>query len=410
MLQYRSQDIRERVRPASEEESRQARADLAALSRPRMTGTDGATEVEAQLRSELEGLGYTLQELPFEFSAWPGRFGLPAIAGLLLATVLAGTALLLLGSALAGVIVVAVGLLLVAALAALAPGAIQWLPFGRQQARNLLALPGSGRPRYIVAAHRDTKSQAVPTLYRAAAMLIAGGGAVFLLLLGLLGLVAPAVLWKPLVLIVAGLTAIGAGVLLFCWAGNHSPGALDNASGLAALLGVARRERGANDVAFLLTDAEELGLAGATAAVPVLPPVIGLINMDGLDDHGPFHLIERHGWPRAKGIAPHMAATMLAAADALALPLERRNLPFGLLVDHVAYVRGGLPAITLMRGTSRSLQRVHRAQDSLEHLSGDGVQSAIALVAGAIALLRVPPLPPQKIARGSLVAPRSESP
>src|SRR5690606_19091292 len=120
---------------------------------------------------------------------------------------------------------------------------------------------------------------------------------------------------------------------------------------LATLLGIAERERTADDIAFLVTDAEELGLAGARAIAPRMPPVFGVINVDGIDDHGTFHVVERFGWPRKKGLAPHLAAAVLGAADRLGMSARRRDAPFGILLDHMPLVEAGTPALSIMRGS-----------------------------------------------------------
>ena len=175
--------------------------------------------------------------------------------------------------------------------------------------------------------------------------------------------------------------------MMLCWAANGSDGALDNATGLASLLAIAERAEGAEDIGFLVTDAEEMALAGAYAVAPDLPPVAGIINIDGVDDDGAFHLVEQHGFPR-RGRAPHLAAALLASADVLGAEARRRDLPPGLMVEHVAYVGAGIPSLTLMRGGLGSLTRVHRPGDKARRIHGDGVALTAAVVDGALALLR----------------------
>ncbi|MBX6366081.1 MAG: M28 family peptidase, partial [Gemmatimonadetes bacterium] len=143
-------------------------------------------------------------------------------------------------------------------------------------------------------------------------------------------------------------------------------------------------------VAFLITDGEELGLAGAAAVGRHLPRVHGIINLDGLDDEGDFHIIEQHGLPR-RGLAPQLAAALLAAGARLGTHAERRALPVGVMVDHIPLAEAGFPAVTLMRGSARSLRRVHRPEDDAAHVSGVGAAAAVALVSGALAVLREAP-------------------
>ncbi|MBI4408819.1 MAG: hypothetical protein HY561_03865, partial [Gemmatimonadetes bacterium] len=88
------------------------------------------------------------------------------------------------------------------------------------------------------------------------------------------------------------------------------------------------------------------------------------------------------------GEAPHLSTALVSAARALGHRAERRDLPLGMLVDHMAFTEAGLPAVTLMRGRIRSLLRVHRPADRADRLTGIGAAAAVAVVAGALELLR----------------------
>ncbi|MFP4622714.1 MAG: M28 family metallopeptidase [Gemmatimonadota bacterium] len=355
------------------------------LARPRLTGSEGATETEARLREAFESLGYRVAELPFRFSTWPGRWGLPASGILLALTGAGGAALIHAGAPIRALAVLAVGMALtLLPLLVLGPS-LRALPAGQVDARNLLFTRDGTRPSWLVMAHRDTKSQLVPTLGRTAAI-VAG-------IVGWLGLVALAGLWfagepfrPPAATLVAGGVTVLAGLVLgLAWASDASPGALDNASGLAALLAVAE-ERPAG-VAFLVTDGEELGLAGARAVVDRLPPVQGVINVDGLDDRGAVRVAEGYGW-RRRGSAPQLAAALLTAGRVLEIPVERRPLPRSIMVDHAPLAAAGIPSLTVLRGDWRSLLRVHRPVDTAERLNGRGAAQAATLLSAAFTLLR----------------------
>lgn len=383
--------IRGRVRPASEEERREAHRALRSLSRPRLTGSEGAGEVETEIRQRFKGLGYQVDTVPFRFSTWPGMYGLVAAGVLVSIGAVVATSLLLArspGAAALGLAAIG-GALAVAGTNA--GRAIESLPFGRREARNLLARWPGASPRYVIVAHRDSKSQPLSTSLRVAALVLAGVGWSALLALCGLAAVEWTRFWTPLS-VGAGTLALAGGVLLArCRAGNGSPGALDNATGLAAALGIARRERGRGDVAFLITEAEELGMAGAAAAARRLPPVDGIINLDGLDDDGDFYIIERYGWlRRRRALSPHLTAAVLTAAEALGFRANRRDLPPGVLTEHATFIRSGFPAVTVVRGTAASLRRVHRPEDDVSMLTGRGVAATIALVAGMLEALRGP--------------------
>jgi hypothetical protein len=359
---------------------------LREIAKPRLTGSDGAAEVGGTVRACFEALDYEVQGRTFHFNPWPGRFGLTLVGVLYLIGTVAAAVLLYRGSAMGAVALLLILLVVTGLIGLFVRPAIDALRLGSMAGENMLAQRPGARPRYIVMAHRDSKSQPVPLAFRGPAIVL-GVLAWFALLIGALAHTArplPALLIIVLG-VVAGLSGL---VLVLCWVDNRSPGALDNASGVVTALGIAARERDAGDVAFLITDAEELGLAGARAAAPHLPPVFGVINLDGIDDDGPFYVLERFGIIRKKGLAPHLAAALLEEADARSETANRRDLPFGIPVDHMPVVTAGIPALTLMRGSVRSLQRVHRPADDLDRLQGDGIRRAVDLVCGALVRLR----------------------
>lgn len=387
-MKERIEELRERLTGADEGERQAARDAMRAVAKPRLTGSEGASEVDAELRGRLEGMGYEVRELAFSFSALPGRWGMTilgsiALIGLALAAlfVAIGWPIVALG-VLAGLLVLD-GLLLL-----LAPWLIRKLPWGRVEAANLLATRPNASPRFLVVAHRDSKSQMVPILLRSAAGVAIA--LVWLALVGLavLGLTTDIALGTiaTVVGVVGGLAALP---LVLSWVGNDSPGALDNASGVVTLLGVAKRSTDDDEVGFLLTDAEELGLAGARAAARQIPPVEGIINVDGIDDRGTFRIMERHGFPR-RGSAPHLATSLFTAAGVLDLPVERNDLPLGIQVDHIPFFDAKLPALTLMRGERSALMRVHLKGDHAERTTGAGAADAAALVAAALRVRRTP--------------------
>jgi hypothetical protein len=360
---------------------------IRALAKPRMTGGLNAPEIEAEIRRRFEALGYAIRALPFHFSMTAGRFAITKIAAVYTVGVL--VAMLLLASDLPSGALIALAaslLLMVVGIRYMRRNGIAYLPWGRSEATNLWVQREGARPRYVFMAHRDSKSQVVPLSVRGPAIIL---GIVAWLALAVLAIMSMARFVGMAPVLAAGFVAFICGMMLtVSWADDRSPGALDNASGLATLLGIAAREQAADDIAFLITDAEELGLAGARAIATRMPAVFGVINVDGIDDHGTFQVLERFGWPRPRGLAPHLAAAILGAASALDLRAHRRNVPFGIMLDHMPIVEGGTPALSVMRGSLRSLNRVHRPGDDADHLTGAGAEQCVDLLCGALALLR----------------------
>jgi hypothetical protein len=357
---------------------------LRRLARPRLVGTDGWHATRETVRSLFAGLGYDSQTLPFDFSPVPGRCALPtAGAILLLDSALCGALLLADRPTPALIITLAAGaaIALIALSMPLASDRLRWRAL---RGENLLFQRPGTRARWILMAHYDSKSQLVPLLLRAPAGFV--GGLAWLVLTGIavLGHIEPPGVAGPFIAGIAGMLAGAA--FLFSWAGNASPGALDNASGVATLLAVAAQDRG-GDIAFLVSDAEEMGLVGARAAARVLPDVEGVINIDGIDDTGEFRVFDRYGLPR-RGTAPALRHALFAAARDAGVPITGRDAPVGILLDHMSIARAGTPALTLLRGSLRSLARVHLPQDDLQRLTGNGVNEAAALLGRALHVLR----------------------
>ena len=357
---------------------------LRALARPRMAGSAGSEAVAEEIRRRFEALGYRHRSLPFSFSSLPGRYGLTWTGAVLMAMGVAG-GWLGFGERPAAAFLVLVAGLVVAGLPILfLDPALRRLPWGRVDTANLFFTRDV--PRFIIMAHRDTKSQLVPTLIRTAVLAVALTAWAALAALAVSGLTpaAPGAppwggegLWAVLG---AGALAAAGGVLVLSRAGNRSPGALDNGTGLAALLALATRVD--PDVGFLVTDGEELGLAGARAVVRDLPVAV-VINLDGLDDGGAIRIAGGRD-ARAREAANPVARALEAAARDLGVEAVMRPLPPFVMVDHEPLVAAGIPALTLLKGSWRSLLRVHRPDDTVARLDGTGAAAVANVVARAL--------------------------
>ena len=385
---HRLEDLHGRVRPASGDERRSIQEALRALARPRMSGGAGLKEIETDLRARFERAGYRITEQPFSFSALPGRFGVPLIGLIHIVGLIAAAAFINAAEPAAALVALVIALGLLALGWYLSPFLIAKLPFARIETSNWLVRRGDASPRFLVVAHRDSKSQFVPIAARAGS---AGASALAWVAMAIAALVQLTSDVDPgaLATTIAIVGSILALPLLLSPALDKSPGALDNASGLATLLGLAQRLRDDDEVAFLVTDGEELGLAGARAIAKTLAPVEGIINVDGIDDRGEFLIMERHGFPR-RGSAPHLATALFAAGRVLDLDVKRRDLPVGIQVDHIPFQNAGFPALTVMRGDRRSLWRVHLPADNAGRTTGIGAADAAALIDGALAIRRTP--------------------
>jgi len=359
---------------------------LRALSVPRLHGSPAATVVAAHVRKDLERSDWRVTEQIFTFSAAPGRYG-ALIIGVVLMVALPVTGFL----AHTGLRVPALAVLLVpaafiAGVSAFSDAAVLRLPFARTQGVNLIAGPTGDAPRFLVVAHRDSKSQPLPLMLRVAGVAVAVLS--WIILMVALGAGAVTGVVTPVTGVVGGLAGL---LVACCGVGNRSEGALDNASGVAALLRIAATEAelGSSDVAFLVTDAEELFLAGARAASTSFSDVEVVINLDGLDDRGPIVLIEGRSPWRAN--TTRVSWTIDQCAAACDTSVRRRGLPPGLLLDHLPFAHPGRQAITIMRGNVFSMARVHRPSDTANRISGRGVALVARVVSDTLARLRADP-------------------
>lgn len=327
--------------------------------------------------AELQALGFETRERPFEFSGLPGRFATPLMgASAAVAVGLAGR----LGSA--GYRWYPVTVLALSALTLWGVGVwfarrgVLVAPVLRETGINLEATRPGERPALWLCAHLDTKSQPIPTFVRSAGIVLTGLGFLFMLVvagLAALAIDAPPLFWGAAAL----MTLAGAIPVVLSMVGDRSPGALDNASGVATAVAAARRlaaSNGAAGVGVLITDAEELGLAGARAWARDNSAAV-VLNCEGTDDGGGIAVMFTGRRP-----VPVLAAVERAAQVTGVRCRMSRMIP-GVLADSVAFTDAGMASVTFLRGTVRSLMRVHRASDDLDHLRGTGIAETAALVA-----------------------------
>lgn len=349
--------------------------DIAAA--PRATGSVALSTALQRVELELSGLGFETKERPFEFSAFPGRFATPLFGGAVAFTVGVAGHLGARGARWLPLVIC------VAAIAVLVP-AWRWLqrrgvldmPVMRQRGINLIATRLGALPRVWLCAHLDTKSQPVPSLLRMLGSVLGGVGFIATLVLSLLaaaGYSMVDVAWAAIALV----TLVGAIPVVLSVVGDKSPGALDNASGVAAVIAAARGVPNDSDIGVLITDAEELGLAGAMSWARARAGGIGgiVLNCDGVDDGGANIVMYTGQRPEAIIRAIHKAEGETRKA------VEVRRMALGLLTDSVAFTDAGLPSVTFSRGGYGSLARVHSRRDNLAHLRGTGIAEVASLMA-----------------------------
>ncbi|HUX33287.1 MAG TPA: M28 family peptidase [Gemmatimonadaceae bacterium] len=357
--------------PAADRDAGPGPSLLHALAvRGRFTGSEALAEARRLCAEQLRLLGFAVTEHQFEYSTVPARFGMPAV-GTASVVLLGGVVLVAqrTGAAPASVLA-AVSLAAIAGLARWLTGASAIaLPAARAAGVNLQAVRGV-EPRVWLVAHLDSKSQRYPLALRAVGASLTIGAWVAMLLLIMLagaGHGWPHAWW------VWGAGAAGGALLGLGSAGNDSPGAVDNASGVAAVLAASARLAPDVPVGVLITDAEEVGLAGAHAWARHRTPGTA-VNCDTIDDRGAFLLLTSGRRPR------RVAAAAVRAAGHTGIAVRARPLPRGVLTDGVALARAGWACATLSRATARTLLRIHTRRDSVGHLEGSGIAPAAVLL------------------------------
>ncbi len=345
---------------------------------PRFAGSAEESAARALVRNALERTGFNCREVPFEYSELPGRWGSPVAAAFQAAVVIIMARTATAAGALLALVTAAA--LVMALFFIDAQAKRRWIesfPFERAKSINLEARRGN--PKVWLVAHLDSKSQTVPMLIRIASSVGLATVIVvsaMVLLASLLGATSPGGLWPALE--IAGLvTAVPS---LLCFVRNRSNGAVDNASGVVAVLLAPESGSAPLDLGILITSGEELGLAGARAWARVhgrrgsADSGIKVLNCDTVDDAGGWRCM--YTGPRPRRIAAAVAST--ATRSGIRLPIG--SLIPGILADSIAFADLGIEAVTLSRGTLSTLARVHTRRDNSNAIAAEGAAEASLLL------------------------------
>jgi hypothetical protein len=347
-------------------------------SAPRPAGSPEESRAREVVAAHLRASGFSPHESTFSYSALPGLWGTSVIGGLLLLFWL----IVWVGArewnpgAVSTFFYIGLVVILVVAWWLMSHG-ITHLPFMRRAGINLFASPeGDGapqRPLWLVA-HIDSKWQPVSIWVRAVGVVVEVATA----LATIAYFVASALMGaesSELLQTYAIFGMLGTLPLILSFVGHRSPGALDNATGVAAVL-LAVRELGADEnIGVAITSAEELGLAGAIAWAREASPSRA-INCDTADDRGELYAM----WGRRRGLVDLVESGAVEELDA-----RTRHIPLGILVDGYALDRRGWDTITIARGNRSTLRRIHTSSDRPERLTGEGSAEAARFI---VALVR----------------------
>jgi len=368
---------------ASPELVQRAKGLLTELARaPRFAGSSEESEARQLCKAELERAGFECRELPFEYSEWPGRWGPPFAAAFQAFTILAVAHMAVHHGALSALAVGAA--MLIALVLSSTDVKRRWIarfPLGRARSTNLEAR--RGEPKVWLVAHLDSKSQTVPILVRIASSVVLAIVMVLsliVLLLSLVGVSFPVMIWHA----VALAAVLGALPSMLCFVRNQSNGAVDNASGVVAALLASQSDAAPRDLGVVITSGEELGLAGARAwARSALPfsveqlaskPEISILNCDTVDEAGQWRCMYTGKRP------DRIMDAAETIAGALGVWVRMGRLIPGILADSMVFADRGLKAVTLARGTLKTLARIHTRRDNSNTLTGNGAAEASAIL------------------------------
>ena len=183
----------------------------------------------------------------------------------------------------------------------------------------------------------------------------------------------------------------GEGSLAPATAGAIHPGADDNASGVAALLGLARAfaEAGAapRTLVFVAFAGEEMGLLGSAHYVRApAHPLARTVLMLNLDMVG--RLRDRRLY--VGGTDSGSGLRELVTAQAGGLTLRLHGDPFG-RSDHTSFYAAGRPVLFLFTGAHADY---HRPTDTWEKIDADGLGEVTAFAARVVQVVAATPAPP----------------
>jgi hypothetical protein len=238
---------------------------------------------------------------------------------------------------------------------------------------NLIAVRPQARVATWLVAHYDSKGQPLSMAARLGAVALVGLGVVELLGLMVRGLLGPVRAGVPDALLGA---AGGLGGLLLLGtsrATDRSAGAVDNGTGVVAVLATVDALPPGAGVGVIFPDAEEYGLLGSRALVRERAHLLAntsVLNFDGIDDRGPtIALVHRDG-PMTERVVAGLGAR------------RARWLP--VLVDGSVLGRAARESVTVMRGDWQTLRTVHSRRDTAARLTLAGVATVARAVAAGL--------------------------
>ncbi|MBU4194453.1 MAG: Zn-dependent exopeptidase M28 [Actinobacteria bacterium] len=353
----------------------------------RLPGTPGESIAQAYIRGAGEEIGVPMRSEEFTYSITPLTVFLPGVCLLLAAICLAGSFTYLWGDYL--VMIPGLVLLLAIYLSFKWSGVFERFGAkgGDRRSLNLIGEINGEEPSgtIILSAHYDSKSQTMPVMVRAGLFMLGFGSAIllgfWLAVAGILEAAGISVLGNRAVFFVSLVPALFLFLLVFNLTGNKSPGALDNASGEAVILELARvlamKPLRNFDVIVASFGCEEVGLCGSINYLLEHEEELRSRPCFMLNFDMPFSAAGRLFLNTGFELPPRFTSKRLnelavkAAADK-GLEIKGVYLPVGAAADHMPWVKHGFEAT----GFVSVATFIHRAGDSLDKINREGLRRA----------------------------------
>lgn len=360
-----------------------------ALSYPRFILTDGEKKAEGYIKAKMKDCGLEVTTEEFQFSFFPMEV-LMRLALLLQALVIFSAAFLF-DKFPAVSVALCVFVIAVLCLSSRWNRLFEFAGrIGKKHvSHNVVGKMASekGRAAVIVSAHYDTKSQLMPISVRIPLFVISMLGTLLLSLVLLVAGVARLLSFRipasPLYFYSGVFVSIVTLSLLANVTGNKSDGSGDDASGIAAILALARafrEEKPKNlDLLFLATSGEEVGLFGAMGFVKAHEKEMDRsrtfnINIDGIGAKRAF-FNSGYGIPVTRTSKKLNAYIQQISAER-GIKMRGAYLPTGAAADHMPFVEHGFEAASI----HSVMPFVHTKKDSIERINQKNLENAIAVV------------------------------
>jgi hypothetical protein len=237
----------------------------------------------------------------------------------------------------------------------------------------------------ILSAHYDSKSQLMPVVVRASCFILGFAYAIllalFLTVSGVLAATGAHAMGNRAVFYVSLLVPLLMAALAFNLTGNRSPGALDDASGVAVILEVARacaiRPLEHYDVRMAAFGCEEVGLCGSISYLLAHEEELRERELYMLNHDIPFTGTGKVSINTGFELPPVRTSRRLndlirRAAEDMGIGVQTIFMPVGAGADHMPWVKHGFEAAGLVCAAAN----IHSASDTAERVSREGLRRA----------------------------------